>query len=229
MNNKIAFISDIHGNVYALQKVLESIENKNIDKIYCIGDSVGYGTRPNEVLEIIKDKNIPSVLGNVDNKMLTSKIEEADLPVKWTMTKLSGKNKAFINTFKESLSIEFCGKSFLLTHGSPVSISDYCFEADEQKQIDIANNLKENVIVMGHTHLPYSKFIAGKLFINAGSVGRPKDNDTRACYVIVEVFSDNIKVAFERVEYDYEKLAKEIENSELPNAFADIIRTADMK
>lgn len=236
MNRKLAFISDIHGNIEAFLSVLKDIDEKSIkaEDIYCLGDSVGYGTRPNEVIDLLKQRKIQSVLGNYDKSVgfylpTDSCNSESDRiktksPLTWTAEHTSDENKEYLRTFEEQLTIEAEGYHILLTHGSPLSISDYVFENDLEKQEGIAGDLDEDIIIFGHTHFPYVKRVNKKLFLNAGSVGKSKDGDNRACYCILEV-GESIDVQFVRVPYDVEKMAKEIEESELLDSFAQVLRT----
>ncbi len=227
---KIAIISDIHSNIYALNAVLEDIRNRNIDEIYCVGDSVGYNTRPNEVCEKLREKNIKSVLGNHDegtafyDESQPSEKNGVITPKKWTFDTITSENIEYLKSLPREISLDVNGKHILITHGSPNGISDYIFENDTEKQEEIAKNLKEDAIIFGHTHNIYKKEVSGKLFVNAGSVGRPKDGDNRSSYVILSV-SDKIDAEFIRVSYDFETLAKELETSPLPNSFAEVIRT----
>lgn len=241
--DQIVLISDIHGNIEAFQSVLMDIKERNLDikKVYCLGDSVGYGTRPNEVLELLKKQEIVSILGNHDEAVgfylsncgSTVKSEQDKQKTKnartWTVEHTSDENKAYIRDFEEQLVLEVSGKKVLLTHASPASMTDYVFEQDQEKQEDIAEELVEDIIIFGHTHIPYVKEVKGKLFINAGSVGRPKDGDNRACYCILSVGAE-VQVEFVRVTYDIEKVAQEILESELLDSFAQVLRTGcDMK
>ena len=238
MGKRIALISDIHGNIEALNNVLNNISKQKIDKsdIYSIGDLVGYGPRPSEVVQLIIDNNIQSVLGNYDEAVgfylptcgcsIESKSDKirTENSLSWTDKNTSECIKEYLRTLEEEISLEIEGYKLLLTHGSPISINDYIFEHEQEKQEEIADELEEDILISGHTHFPYFKNINNKLFINPGSVGRPKDGDNRACYCIVE-FGEKINVEFIRVSYDIEKVAKEIEESELLDVFAQILRT----
>lgn len=238
MTDKVVFISDIHGNIEALKSVLHDIQARNIDmkKVYCLGDLVGYGTRPDEVINLLKEMGIVSILGNYDeavgfylptcgcNIKNDSDKEKTKNALSWTVEQTSNENKEYLREFEEQLTLKIFEKKILLTHASPISITDYVFEADTEKQEEIAEDLEEDIIVFGHTHLPYVKEINGKLFINAGSVGRPKDGDNRACYCILTI-REKVEVEFVRISYDVEKMAKEILESELMDTFATVLRT----
>lgn len=234
---RIAFISDIHGNIEALKAVLRDIYEKGIpsEDIYCLGDLVGYGPRPNEVIECIKDQEIQCILGNYDEAVgfflptcgcsIESELDRIRTrnSLGWTTEHTSDKNKQFLRELEEQIALEVRGITILLTHGSPFSINDYVYEDDIEKQQDIVSESVDDIIVFGHTHFPYYREVEGKLFINAGSVGRPKDGDNRACYCILEADQD-ISANFFRVSYDVEAVAKEIEESELFDEFADVLR-----
>lgn len=237
MKEQIAFISDIHGNIEALGAVLQDIEKRGIPykNVYCLGDLVGYGPRPNEVIECIKDLEIQCVLGNYDEAVgfflpscgcniesETDKIR-AKNSLSWTAEHTLDRNKKFLRELEEQITLAIGGRTIRLTHGSPFSINDYVFEDDIDKQEEIALEAEEDILVFGHTHLPFYKKVRGKVVINGGSVGRPKDGDNRACYCILEI-DNSITVDFIRVSYDVEKVAKEIEKSELLDIFAEILR-----
>lgn len=238
MIRRLAFISDIHGNIEALSNVLKDIQEKSIDfkDVYCLGDLVGYGTRPNEVIDLLKQHNIQSVLGNYDEAVAfylptcgCSINSESDRvktknSLHWAVEHTNEENKTYLRRFEENLILFEEGYRIFLTHASPVSITDYVYEEDLDKQIQIAEDLEEDIIVFGHTHFPYVKRVKNKLFVNTGSVGRPKDGDNRACYSILKL-GEEIDVEFVRVPYDFEKMAKEIEESELLDAFAQVLRT----
>ena len=130
----------------------------------------------------------------------------------------------------------------LLVHGSPRKINEYLFEdRDEKSFLRIMEQANADIMLFGHTHKPYHKILTQisegetrfRHAINIGSVGKPKDGDTRACYVILTINenatyndSQSIGVDFVRVSYDIEKAATAIENSELPNEYADMLRNA---
>ncbi|MFZ5969267.1 MAG: metallophosphoesterase family protein [Bacillota bacterium] len=237
MGKRVAFISDIHGNMEALEAVIRDIETKGIalSDVYCLGDLVGYGPRPNEVIAYIQDHQIQCILGNYDEAVgfflpscgcsiesETDKIR-AQNSLEWTSMHTTEENKWFLRNLDEQVVIEEEGFKLLLTHGSSYSINDYVYEEDTEKQEEIAEEIEEDIMVFGHTHFPYIKKVHNKILINVGSVGRPKDGDCRACYCILDIKKD-INVEFVRVPYDVERVAKEIEQSGLLDVFATILR-----
>ncbi len=231
---QFAFISDIHGNSYALEAVLKDIENRGVEEIYCVGDSVGYNTRPNEVLNKLKEVGILSVLGNHDEMTISYSREELEnpkaqiTPQLWTARQVTPENLAYIKTMQEQIVVDMEGKKVRITHGSPYSNCDYIFEDDVEKQLEIASELKEDILIFGHTHNLYQKKVLGKLLVNAGSVGRSKDGDNRAGYVILSI-DEEVQVEFVRVPYDTNSLVNELLDSQLPNEFAEVIRTGKVE
>ena len=236
MEDKIIFISDIHGNYEALAAVLDDIKAKNFNfkNTYCLGDIVGYGPRPNETINLLRKYQIVSILGNYDEAVgfylpncgcsITSNNDKVKTmnSLQWTAEHTDENNKEYLRGLEEQLTLEFKGKSLLLTHGSPNAINEYLHYEDIELQEEIAEELLEDVIVFGHTHIPYFKWVNDKLFINPGSVGRPKDGDNRACYCILDM--NDLTVEFVRVSYNIEKVALEIESSGLLNVFAEVLR-----
>lgn len=235
---QFALISDIHGNFTALQAVLADIEKRSIERIYCLGDLVGYGPRPNEVIHLIREKNISTVLGNYDDGVGFDRFfcgcdyptEEEQLlgakSLKWTKKAISKENKAFLKGLPPEVSIKAGGVAILLFHGSPQAINQY-LPADTPVEVlqKVSRERAETLLCFGHTHIPYTRQVEDKLFVNAGSVGRPKDGDFRACYALVTLEEgQEIQVEFVRVLYDVEKTAGEIEEIGLPAEFAAFLR-----
>ncbi len=226
---KIALLSDIHGNIRALSAVLKDIRERGIQDIYCAGDLVGYHTAPDEVVKKIKEEKILTAMGNHDEAIvffdpLKEVLPEGEItPKQWTFNHVSEESREYLKSLYKTEKVNLIDKKMLIAHGSPEFISEYIWEEDEKRQEEIATSIEEDIFVFGHTHSFYDKEVLGKRFINLGSVGRPKDGDTRAGYVILSLGED-MKVEYVRVDYDNEALAREIEESELPDSFADVIR-----
>lgn len=239
---KIAVISDIHSNIYALNEVLTDIEDRNIDIIVCTGDLVGYGTRPNEVIEKIKKEKILTIMGNYDDAIGNLKIvcgcdypdpkdaQKAALSMQFTSQETSDENKEFLSNLPKEATLTFNNKSIRFVHGSTRLINEYLKENSQQAN-EVMSELDEDILVCGHTHIPYYKYYGEKLLINGGSVGKPKTGNPNANYIIIEIKNDSsVEVEIIEVSYDFEKIAKEIEKNEiLPNDFARLIREGSVK
>ncbi|GIM33504.1 metallophosphoesterase family protein [Paraclostridium bifermentans] len=241
---KIAVISDIHSNIYALDAVLADIETKDVDMTVCTGDLVGYGTRPNEVIKTLKKNMILTIMGNYDDAIGNLKIvcgcdypdpkdaEKAGLSMHFTGQTTTNKNKEYLRNLPKELIFTFDNKTIRFVHGSTRLINEYLKENSKEAN-EVMSELVENILVCGHTHIPYAKYYGEKLLINAGSVGKPKTGNPNANYVIIDIKNEDeisktpssVEVEIIEVKYDFEKMANEIEENEiLPNDFARLIR-----
>jgi len=250
---KIALFSDIHANIDALKPVLDDIYSRSPDAVYCLGDLVGYAPFPNEVIETIRKKGIPVIAGNYDQgvglnsddcgcayKTDEDKTRGAE-SIAFTNEIISDENRAYLRSLPAHFRIEYGVNTdpyhLLLVHGSPRKINEYLFEDREDKSlVRMIKNVNAHIMAFGHTHKPYHKKLKdsdGKTrhAINTGSVGKPKDGDPRACYVMLDWEGDldlsnpdALGVEFIRIEYDIDKAAKAVEESPLPDPFADMLR-----
>jgi putative phosphoesterase len=233
---RIGIISDIHGNLPALEAVLDDLGPRRLDAVYCLGDLVGYAAFPNQVTDRIRAEGIPTIMGNYDDGVgfdrdecgcaYTDPVEKAlgDRSLAWTRAEVTADNKAFLRTLAKEIRFEADGRRVLLVHGSPRKINEYLFEdrpiASFQR---LAASSQADIIVFGHTHRPYTKLVDGVLFVNAGSVGKPKDGDWRAGYVILEPSNEAHPVQTIRLPYDVRTVAAAIRASALPDRFAEDI------
>ena len=231
---RIAVFSDIHGNLQALDAVLDDIATQKPDAVYCLGDLVGYGANPTEVAARIRREGIPTIVGNYDDGVgfdrdecgcayrEEAERERGQRSLEWTKARVSADLKAYLRTLHGEIRFDADGKRVLLVHGSPRKMNEYLFEDRPLSSFQrLAASSNADVIVFGHTHKPYVKEVEGVTFVNAGSVGKPKDGDWRACYVLIERGS----VSFRRVEYDVASAAAAIRATELPHEFARDIET----
>jgi len=229
---RIALFSDIHGNRHALDAVLADIQAQQPDRVYCLGDLVGYGAFPDAVVETIRRAGYPTVMGNYDDGVGFDRAEcgcayrearDRELgqqSLEWTKAHTTDDNKAFLRGLVPEIRFEVSGTRVLLVHGSPRRINEYLFEDRPTSSFQrLAQSSNADVIVFGHTHLPYTKTIGGVLFVNVGSVGKPKDGDPRAGYAVLE-FGAQPVVTFRRVPYDVAAAVRAVLRSDLPDKFA---------
>ena len=203
--NKIAIISDIHGNLPALDAVLKDIKNQGINTVCCLGDLVGYYCFFNEAVERLEREEIPCIMGNHDyalvkNNGIINRSKTCTTILKWQLERATEKTLNFLANLKETLEITHQGKTILCTHGGLNDpIDEYLFDLNEAYLLE--NDFQHDILLTGHTHLiSYKKFFNGKAWVNPGSVGQPRDFDNRASYAIIDENSD---ISFRRVSYDY--------------------------
>lgn len=233
---KIAVISDVHANILGLQAALEDMQKQGISKIYCAGDLVGYAPFPNEVIELIQKHQIPTVMGNYDDAIgnmrficgCDYKDEQAQIlgekSISWTKEHTSEQNLAFLRSLPTEVKFEIGKQKVLIVHGSPRRLNEYLTEsAADDYLLELVEEAETDVLVCGHTHIPFHKVIQGKHVINAGSVGKPKHGKPSATYVTID-FEHKVRVDIQQVEYDYEAVARAIDESALPNEFAEKLR-----
>lgn len=235
----VAVITDIHGNLPALQAALSRIAELEIEQIYCGGDLVGYGPHPNEVCELIADLEIPTIYGNYDYAIARDEKdcgcayitphdrELGQLSVDWTLENTSAKSKAFMLKLPFDLRFPVGSTDVHLVHGSPRKVNEYLFEDKPASLYErLAAAESDPVLIFGHTHKPWVHEYGGVLFVNCGSVGKPKDGDPRGAFAVLRGSDDGVEVTIERVEYDADRVATEVRAAGLPGEFADKLLTA---
>ena len=239
MSEKITIFGDIHGNLPALEAVFADMDSRGLTNLYCLGDLVGYGTNPNEIVQMIREREIPTIMGNYDQGVGNNsddcgcayKTDEArkngERSIAWSNAHTSDDNKAYLRTLAENIPLQIGDLKVLLVHGSPRKINEYLYEdRPDASFVRILDAVGVDVLVCGHTHLPYHKILPdGRQIINAGSVGKPKDNNRDSCYITLSVEGKSLDVEFIRVPYDVEKAALAVEAADgMPDVFAQMLR-----
>jgi predicted phosphodiesterase len=202
-----------------------------------LGDLVGYGAHPNEVIDLIRRAGIETIAGNYDDGVGFGRgdcgcyypDEEArrigDASFAFTSATVTQENKAWLRSLPPELRFAAAGIRFHLVHGSPRRINEYLLEErDARTFLRLAAAEEADVLVFGHTHLPWHRRHGGLLFVNAGSAGRPKDKDPRAAYTLLEAGRGGVEVEVVRVAYDVEETARAVLAAGLPAALADAFR-----
>lgn len=246
---RYALISDIHSNLPALDGVLADIRTRDVDATYHLGDLVGYAPWPNEVVDRIRSENIPGVAGNYDSTVATDykhcgckyedpqQEEQAHLSYGWTRAHVTPATKRFLGSLPFRIDIRplgghVAGPTITLLHGNHALNTVYVTQDRPDSFLDAIGQSvgarPGDIVCVGHTHKAWLRIVGDVRYINTGSVGRPKDGDWRAGYVLLDVLPASVNVEFVRVEYDVEMAARAILASDLPNDFADYLRTGGM-
>jgi predicted phosphodiesterase len=245
---RYALISDIHANLPALEAVLADIARRaEVDATYHLGDLIGYAPWPDETIGRLRAAGITGVAGNYDSTVATGykhcgcryedprQEELSHTSFTWTLEHTSSESKAFLRGLPFRIDLRplgghAAGPTVTLLHGNQVLNTVY---VHEDRQDDFLGKMGSavgakagDVVCFGHTHKPWHRLVDGVHFVNTGSVGRPKDGDPRAGYVLLDVTdATRVRVEIVRVDYDVEQAAKAILASSLPEEFADYLRT----
>ena len=236
---RVAVITDIHGNLPALEAVLEAIDGMSVDAVYCGGDLVGYGPHPGEVCGLIEKRRIPTIYGNYDYAIGRDlddcgcayrdqhDRELGRRSIEWTLGHTDDRSKAFMRELPFDLRFELGDSRVRLVHGSPRKVNEYLFADKPARTFErIAAGADSDVLVFGHTHQPWIHEYGGLLFVNCGSVGKPKDGDPRAAFALLDADRDGVQARIERVEYDAEAAARAVAAAGLPDEYAESLLSA---
>jgi predicted phosphodiesterase len=235
---KIALFSDIHANLPALEAFFKSVEAQKPDTIYCLGDLVGYNIWPNEVINAIRKRGIPTSAGNYDQGMglmsddcgCAYKTEpEKDMgkiSISYTNSVLLPDERRYLRTLPSHIKVEFQLNhdklNLLLVHGSPRRINEYLFEDREEKSmLRIMEDSDADIMCFGHTHKPYHRVLPTVISenthyrhaINIGSVGKPKDNNPNGCYVILNINPESSKTDKNSVQVEFIRFEYDVEKA----------------
>jgi putative phosphoesterase len=231
---KIALFSDVHANLPALEAFFQDLDSRNPDAVYCLGDLVGYNIWPNEVIDEVKKRNIPTIAGNYDFGIgrasddcgcaYKTDGEKANgaVSISFTNQLVKDEQRRYLRTLPAHIKVEFHLNNdklnLLLVHGSPRKINEYLFEdRDEKSLLRIMQDADADIMCFGHTHKPYHRILEtreGENYryrhaINIGSVGKPKDGNPQGGYVLLHINDDSSvsnkdSILIEFIRFDYD-------------------------
>ena len=244
---RYALISDMHANLPALEAVLKDISaQRDVTGTYHLGDLVGYAPWPNETVALLRALRVEGIAGNYDSTVASDykhcgcKYEDprqeelAHLSYEWTRAHVSAETKRYLGSLPFRIDLRprgghQPGPKVVLVHGTPTLNTLYWTQDRDDafclKMAEQAGAKRGDVICFGHTHNPWRREVEGIHFVNTGSVGRPKDGDWRAGYVVLDLGGDVLSVEFLRVGYDLEQAMEGIRKSDLPDDFAEYLAT----
>ena len=237
---RIALLGDVHANLPALEVVLTHAQTQGVEHIWNIGDFVGYGAFPDQVVKRMRKKDIVSIIGNYDLKVLSFPKKDKKwrknkhplkwLAFKWAYEQLSNKSRKYLRSLPGEKYLEVGDRGFLLVHGSPTSNEEVLLPDTPEKRllelcqlVQDAHGAEVAAIICGHSHQAFTRQMESGWFINTGSVGRPDDGDPRTAYAIMDVLPNGLEVRHFRLEYDVDKAVDVIRENDLPEAFAQML------
>jgi len=234
----IAFFSDVHGNLPALEAVLADIEQRRPDMIFCLGDLVGYAPWPNEVVNEVRRRGIPTLAGNYDQGIGLASSNcgcayktdtEKDLgaqSIAYTNQVIGDAERRYLRLLPKHMRLDFedepCTLSLLMVHGSPRKINEYLFEdRPEASFLRVLAEARADILLFGHTHKPYHRTFAYEQdgetryrhALNIGSVGKPKDGDPRAAYQLLHLDENTKLTAPGSVRSELVRVAYDVEQA----------------
>lgn len=227
-NMKIAFISDIHGNATALEAVTEDIKNKDIDKVFVLGDLCFRGPEPKRALELVRSLDTEVIKGNADEWVVRG-IKEGEVPTnalvimrkerEWTCSHLDDASLDYLKSLPTELMLEHEKVKIHAFHATPNSLFEVVTpnESDqvlEEKMMEYDSD----IYIYAHIHKPFIRFINGKCLINSGSVGLPFDGLTKSSYALLEIQELSIQTSIIRVDYDVAQVTNQFIESDYPNS-----------
>ena len=223
----IGIISDIHANLMALKVVLDSLNDHNIDELWCTGDLVGYYTFPEECLQLLTLEDNPFMIkGNHDQSVATGIIPDyisynAATSVFWTSQQLNKEYRRLIYSLPTMLRLIRSQKKILLIHGGfEYPLDEYLSneKSDLDNYIKFMEFIDIDYLFLGHTHVPFIYTSRNKTIVTSGSVGQPRDGDKTSCYTLFDTQSG--KITFHRAEYNLEPVIQGIYTQKLPKQLA---------
>ncbi len=243
---RIALFSDIHGNLSALDAVLADIDASGVQERFCLGDLVGYGPDPAAVVDRIRALGIPTVMGNYDYGVgarqgqcgcyYATEQARADgaASYEFTARSIDSERAEWLADLPRELHLQEAGLRILLTHGSPRRINEYLLpDRTDSLLARLADEAEADVVCVGHVHIPYHRVVTGGdgrpvHYVSAGSVGKPKDGDPRACWVELTLGAADapVGVTIHRTTYDIDGTAAGMRLRGLPETLIAALRTA---
>ncbi|HSU29133.1 MAG TPA: metallophosphoesterase family protein [Chitinophagaceae bacterium] len=235
---KIALFSDIHANLPALEAFFSDVDSRKPDAIYCLGDLVGYNIWPNEVINEIRKRGIPTIAGNYDFGIgrtsddcgcaykTEPEKEMGKISISYTNLVVKAEERNYLRTLPAHIKVEFQLNNdklnLLLVHGSPRKINEYLFEDREEKSLlRIMEQADADIMCFGHTHKPYHRILPTdsgenphyRHAINIGSVGKPKDGNPKGCYAIIDINADSSISNKATIQVDFIRFDYDIEKA----------------
>jgi putative phosphoesterase len=227
---RIAVIGDIHANLPALSAVLDDVSRVGADATFCVGDIAGRGPHPNEVVELVRRLDIPSVQGNWDEAVAMDRDstgtaweslegeQAGELSMRWTADTLTDEHKAWLRQVPVHGRTVVDGRSVSFFHGSLVRQTEYLWSDRPSRFFSrIASEEGDDVFCFGHTHEAHHRVVGQAHLVACGSVGCPDPGTAAATYALISIGEGNIAVAFRSVEYDLASVLRDMTALDLPH------------
>ncbi len=238
----LILLSDIHGNLPALEVALTHVEKLDAHQVLVAGDIVGDGPWPAETVDRLMELDVPVVRGNVDRGVTAMPEDEAELDRRaragerdanraWTALQLGAHRRHWLRSLPGQTIVEVSGMSILLLHGSPLGDTDYIYPSvtsqGMREKLRPLGGPRPDILVCGHSHLPFARQVNGVFVANAGSVGRAKDGDPRGSLVVLKLDDERRgppRARVVRFDYPVDRVVQEVRARNVPGIRPDEYR-----
>ena len=235
---RIAFISDIHGNANALDAVLKDIQNRQVERVYVLGDIAYRGPEPQRSVDLVRSLDTFVIKGNADEWVVRG-VEQGEVPDHvlemmrlerdWIYSQMDQESIQYLNDLPTELKLEAEGVHIHAYHATPDNLFDIVLPHESEELIRTKMMVKDaDLYVYAHIHRPFIRYINGKCIINLGSVGLPFDGLPKASYALIDIHEGSFQTSIVRVDYDIQKTIQQFEESDYPNKekLIQVLKTA---
>lgn len=219
---KAVFLSDVHANFPALWRALQAARRRGAERVVCAGDLVGFGPHPVEVLRLLQERKVLCIRGNVERKVLElleesprrlrKLLDKKNLgPLAWTALQLGEGEQAFLRGLPERLELDLEGVHVLVVHGSPRKDTEYLYPSLTEPALKARLGAERpDLLVCGHSHIPFARRVGGVLVVNCGSAGKPVDGDPRGSFAAADLRKGEARVRIVRFAYPVERVVRDL-------------------
>jgi predicted phosphodiesterase len=240
--DRIACFGGVYSNYLALEAALGDARRRGVEAIYCLGDLGAFGPFPDRVFPLLAEYNVRCLAGNYDDS-IGNELDDcqcgytdprdnyfAALSYDYTLAHTSAENRRWLRGLPSEIRIDLCGRRVLMCHGSPRRTNEFLWESTTSTHFldHLARDHQADVILATHSGIKWDRALEGyRRFVNVGALGRPEnDGRTNVWYALIGSARGNpVDVEFVPIEYDHERLAREMDSEGLPAEFSATIRT----